>query len=74
MNDFKIACCKALSIMCVDKTGRQEFLNVKGPSRLYNLLCNVKVIPIRNAAVQLIQVLCADPVLADAFVSARYLN
>lgn len=74
MNDFKIACCKALSTMCIEKIGKQEFLKARGPERLYNLLCDVKSIPIRNAAAQLIQLLCADPVLADTFVSARYLN
>ncbi|XP_033345659.1 armadillo repeat-containing protein 3 [Bombus vosnesenskii] len=74
MNDFKIACCKALSTMCIEKIGKQEFLKAQGPERLYNLLCDVKSIPIRNAAAQLIQLLCADPVLADTFVSARYLN
>lgn len=74
MNDFKIACCKALSIMCVEKTGRREFLKAEGPAKLYNLLCDVKSIPIRTAAAQLVQLLCTDAVLADAFVAARYLN
>lgn len=74
MDDFKIACCKALSMMCLEEKGRQEFLKIEGPKRLYNLLCDIKSIPIRNAAAQLIQLLCADPVLANAFVSARFLN
>ncbi|CAL7941681.1 unnamed protein product [Xylocopa violacea] len=74
MNDLKIACCKVLSALCVEKSGRQEFLKAKGPSRLHYLLCDVKSIPIRNAAAQMIQLLCADPVLADAFVSTRYLH
>ncbi|CAK9815090.1 Armadillo repeat-containing protein 3 [Anthophora plagiata] len=74
MNDLKIACCTALSILCTEKSGRQEFLKTGGPERLYNLLCDVDSIPVRNAGVQLIQSLCADPILADAFVKARYLH
>ncbi|XP_053983768.1 uncharacterized protein LOC128879020 [Hylaeus volcanicus] len=74
MNDYKIACCNAIAILCVDKIGRSAFLKAHGPRKLYNLLVDVKSIPVRNAAVQLIQLLCADPSLADAFVQARYLN
>ncbi|XP_031835637.2 uncharacterized protein LOC116428314 isoform X1 [Nomia melanderi] len=74
ITDYKIACCNALPILCTDKTGRTAFLKVRGPTRLYNLLCDVKSIPTRNAAAQLVQLLCADPVLADVFVQARYLN
>ncbi|XP_076757269.1 armadillo repeat-containing protein 3 [Xylocopa sonorina] len=74
MNDLKIACCKVLSALCVEKSGRLEFLKAKGPSRLHNLLCDVKSIPIRNAAAQLIQLLCADPVLADAFPAIKLTN
>ncbi|XP_015437394.1 PREDICTED: armadillo repeat-containing protein 3-like [Dufourea novaeangliae] len=72
--DYKIACCNALSVLCMDNVGRSAFLKVHGPSRLYNLLCDVRSIPIRNAAAQIVQLLCVDPVLADAFVQARYLN
>ncbi|XP_053997901.1 uncharacterized protein LOC128886763 [Hylaeus anthracinus] len=74
MNDYKIACCDTIAILCVDKIGRSAFLKAPGPRKLYNLLVDVKSIPVRNAAVQLIQSLCADPSLADAFVQARYLN
>nr|XP_033342609.1 armadillo repeat-containing protein 3-like [Megalopta genalis] len=72
--DYKIACCNALSTLCVDQLGRSVFLKVHGPNRLYNLLCDVGSVPTRNAATQTIQLLCADPVLANAFVQARYLN
>ncbi|XP_076670799.1 armadillo repeat-containing protein 3 [Andrena cerasifolii] len=74
MDDYKIACCNALSLLCLDEAGRAGFLKARGPSKLYNLLCDVRSIPIRNAAAQLVQLLCADPVLSNAFVSARYLN
>nr|XP_034193307.1 armadillo repeat-containing protein 3 isoform X1 [Osmia lignaria] len=74
MNEFKIACCNALSVFCIDNAGRVAFLKVNGPNRLYNMLSDVKSTAIRNSAAQLVQLLCADPVLADAFVSARYLN
>ncbi|KOX79073.1 Armadillo repeat-containing protein 3, partial [Melipona quadrifasciata] len=37
MNDLKIACCKALSIVCTEKIGREGFLKAQGPRRLYNL-------------------------------------
>lgn len=74
MNEFKIACSNALSVFCMDKAGRVAFLKVNGPNRLYNMLSDVKSTAIRNSAAQLVQLLCGDPVLADAFVSARYLN
>lgn len=74
MADYKIACCDALSVLCADEAGRAGFLRAHGPRRLYNLLCDVKTIPVRSAAAQLIQLLCADPELANAFVTARYLN
>ncbi|XP_076290409.1 uncharacterized protein LOC143213927 isoform X2 [Lasioglossum baleicum] len=72
--EYKIACCNALAILCVDRIGRSAFLKCHGPRRLYNLLCDVSSVPTRSAAAQLVQLLCADPVLADAFVNARYLN
>ncbi|XP_017793335.1 PREDICTED: armadillo repeat-containing protein 3 [Habropoda laboriosa] len=74
MNDFKVICCTALSILCTEKFGRQEFLKTGRAKRLYNLLCDIGSIPVRNAVVQLIQSLCVDPILADAFVKARYLH
>ncbi|KOC62292.1 Armadillo repeat-containing protein 3, partial [Habropoda laboriosa] len=38
MNDFKVICCTALSILCTEKFGRQEFLKTGRAKRLYNLL------------------------------------
>nr|XP_012135252.1 PREDICTED: armadillo repeat-containing protein 3 isoform X2 [Megachile rotundata] len=74
MDDFKIACCNALAVLCMEKAGRAAFLKAHGHKRLYTLLTEVRSTPIRNAAAQLIQLLCGDPVLANAFVSAKYLN
>ncbi|KAI4502499.1 hypothetical protein M0802_002411 [Mischocyttarus mexicanus] len=74
MDEFKVLCCQALSMFCIDKIGRDAFLKIHGPSRLHHLLSDVHSIPIRNAAVQLVQLLCVDPVLANVFVQTKYLS
>ncbi|XP_043486942.1 uncharacterized protein LOC122514280 [Polistes fuscatus] len=74
MDEFKVLCCQALSMFCIDKIGRDAFLKIHGPSRLHHLLSDVHSIPIRNVAVQLVQLLCVDPVLANVFVQTKYLS
>ncbi|KAG7207756.1 hypothetical protein KM043_009366 [Ampulex compressa] len=74
LDELKIACCSALSMICIDKVARDVFLKAHGPSRLYNLLCDIESIPVRNAAAQLVQQLCADPNIANAFVKSKYLS
>ncbi|XP_035718861.1 uncharacterized protein LOC118440236 isoform X1 [Vespa mandarinia] len=74
MDEFKVISCQALSMFCVDKIGRDAFLKIHGPSKLYYLLSDLHSIPVRNAAVQLIQLLSADPVLANVFVQTKYLS
>ncbi|KAL2719417.1 armadillo repeat-containing protein 3 [Vespula squamosa] len=74
IDELKILSCQALSMFCIDKIGRDAFLKVHGSSRLHYLLSDLHSIPVRNAAVQLVQVLSVDSVLANAFVQTKYLS
>ncbi|KAK2588513.1 hypothetical protein KPH14_001089 [Odynerus spinipes] len=74
LDELKILCCNALSKLCIDTIGRDAFLKIHGPSKLHYLLSDLHSIPVRNAAVQLVQLLCADPVLANVFVQTKYLS
>lgn len=74
MDEVKVLSCQALSMFCIDRIGRDAFLKIHGPSRLHYLLSDLHSIPVRNAAVQLVQSLCADQVLANVFVKTKYLS
>ncbi|XP_066595827.1 uncharacterized protein [Prorops nasuta] len=71
--ELKISCCNALCQLCVDESGREAFLKANGPCRLYNLITDTDCVPVRSAAACLVQQLCADKTLADAFVEHKYL-
>ncbi|KAF7385493.1 hypothetical protein HZH68_013923 [Vespula germanica] len=74
MDELKVLSCQALSMFCIDNIGRDAFLKVHGSSRLHYLLSDLHSIPVRNAAVQLVQLLSVDPVLANVFVQTKYLS
>lgn len=74
VDEFKIACCNLLSVLCLEKNGRRYLLEANGPERLYTLVTDAYSIPIRNSAVQLIQTISTDLIAADAFIKSKYLR
>ncbi|XP_024937050.1 armadillo repeat-containing protein 3 isoform X1 [Cephus cinctus] len=69
-DELPISSCQAIGKICIDKHGRDLFIRVNGPVRLYNLLKSSESLPVKNAAVQLIQELSADSSLAALLIKA----
>ncbi|EZA54728.1 Armadillo repeat-containing protein [Ooceraea biroi] len=74
IDGLKIVCCDLLSMLCLEKDGRQYFLKANGVQRLYSLITNTHSISVRNAAIQLVQVISVDLVAAKIFVENKLLS
>ncbi|KAG5317841.1 ARMC3 protein, partial [Pseudoatta argentina] len=73
VNEFKIACCKLLSALCLEESGRHYFLKAKGFQRIFAFITDAYSVSVRNATLQLIQAISTDLTVAKFFVENKYL-
>ncbi|XP_018045485.1 PREDICTED: uncharacterized protein LOC108685278 [Atta colombica] len=73
VDEFKIACCKLLSVLCLEESGRHYFLKAKGSQRIFALITDAYSISVRNTMLQLIQAISTDLTVAKFFVENKYL-
>ncbi|KAL6424678.1 hypothetical protein ACFW04_009977 [Cataglyphis niger] len=74
LDELKISCCNLLSVLCLEKNGRYYFIKASGPQRLYSLITDTHSISVINSAVQLVQTISTDLIVANAFVENNYLS
>ncbi|XP_011706005.1 PREDICTED: armadillo repeat-containing protein 3 isoform X2 [Wasmannia auropunctata] len=74
IDEFKIACCKLFSALCLEENGRHYFLKANGPQRIFSLITDSHPISIRNATLQFVQAISTDLSVAKAFVENKYLS
>ncbi|XP_029673212.1 armadillo repeat-containing protein 3 [Formica exsecta] len=74
LDELKISCCNLLSVLCLEKNGRHYFIKANGPQKFYSLITDMHSISIRNSAVQLVQTISTDLIVANAFVENKYLS
>ncbi|XP_011064506.1 PREDICTED: uncharacterized protein LOC105152112 [Acromyrmex echinatior] len=73
VDEFKIACCKLLSALCLEESGRHYFLKAKGFQRIFTFITDAYSVSVRNATLQLIQAISTDLTVAKFFVENKYL-
>ncbi|XP_018313706.1 uncharacterized protein, partial [Mycetomoellerius zeteki] len=73
IDEFKIACCKLLSVLCLEESGRRYFLKAKGSQRIFALITDAYSVSVRNTTLQLMQAISTDLIVAKSFIENKYL-
>ncbi|XP_011501239.1 PREDICTED: armadillo repeat-containing protein 3 [Ceratosolen solmsi marchali] len=73
-DEMKIACCNVLARFPINEAARKVFVYVGTLKKMYQLITDVESVPVRNAATELVLLLCADPLLATLCMQQGYLE
>ncbi|KYN22131.1 hypothetical protein ALC57_05476, partial [Trachymyrmex cornetzi] len=73
VDEFKIACCKLLSALCLEESGQRFFLKSKGSQTILAFITDTYSVSIRNITLQSMQVISTDLTVAKSFVENKYL-
>ncbi|XP_050461481.1 armadillo repeat-containing protein 3 isoform X2 [Cataglyphis hispanica] len=65
---------KKIVEIILEKNGRYYFIKASGPQRLYSLITDTHSISVINSAVQLVQTISTDLIVANAFIENNYLS